>query len=109
MIYAKENHKEVYEAIVANKVFLASLQKVDQNWCELINNFIEQRQNIFNDLKKKQIKVSKKGKFLWIGNQGIGDSSEQYNLIRNELLKDKYLSISHELGLKNTNEPELFK
>lgn len=108
LIYARDNHKEAYDAIIANKDFLEALQKIDENWWKLITDFNKLRQTIINTEKNKGVDIYEEGGFLYIGYNGIGNFSEIYNLYRTELLDKKFQDIARSVGLKSSSAPELF-
>jgi hypothetical protein len=109
MMYAQDKHKKEYKEILNNKEFLCTLQKVDDNWWVLLTDFKKLKTKIIADLKKRNIKSSQKGNFFYIGNSGIGDQSETYELLRIELKAVKYQEMAKLLGLRNSSGPDIYQ
>ena len=55
MIYAKDNHRDVYDGILQNKDFLSAFKKVDENWTNLILDFKTLKKKIIADQKAAKV------------------------------------------------------
>lgn len=108
LLYAKDNHKDIYDGIMANKDFLEAFQKVDDNWSKLITDFRKLRQNFIAEQKRNGMAIKEEGGFLYFGSNGTGNFSEIYNLFKEELKGEKFQALTNALGLRSSSAPELF-
>jgi hypothetical protein len=105
MIYAKQNHPDIYNQVLQNKEFLYALQQVDQNWSNLIIAFNALKKTIAADLIKKGITMNESEEFIYMGNSGSGNFINIYNKFNLELKKEKYETIAKALGLPKAGGP----
>jgi hypothetical protein len=99
--YAKANYPEIYQGIIDNKAFVEAFLTIDQEFAQLISDYFQLKEAIFESLRKEDYTVTEDDQFWYIGNSNmkIGHSNHRapYNLLTTELAKEEYQMIVNDL------------
>lgn len=102
LLFAKENHKEIYQNVMNNNNFRYTYKKVTSNMDKLFFNFEERKKNIFKSVSKEDYNLNENDdKILLETNSGTYYTKTVKNnilQIRKELAKDKFKDIISELS-----------
>ena len=107
MIYAKQNHKDVYDGIMEDEDFLYAFKQVDENWTDLILQYNKLKDKIIATQKNNGLEISETDEFMIINGMGSGTFMKTYNIFKDELKKDKYEIIAKAMGLKTASGPDM--
>lgn len=97
LLYAREEHPDVYEGIMSNDAFRRAFARIDKNYSELIRDFFAVKIKIADKLRSRGFEVSEDDRFVWIGKHGSkkgrGHFLDTYRVLEAELGNEELIDI----------------
>jgi hypothetical protein len=94
LMFAKENHPDVYDGIMKNKGFLNAFLEVERNALELIRAYFDEKPEIYKRLESYGWKVHEDEQYLTINATGRNSRHMNfmgaYQLLNEEMKKPEY-------------------
>ena len=97
LLYAKENYPLIYSDIVANDSFKKAFLTIEAQYAQLIADYFTRIEEIAETLENQGITVRFEEKYTYIGYSGVGNFMEEYNLLKTEMEKEKYVQMMQTL------------
>ena len=91
LIFAKMHHREVYNGVISNEQFKEAFLKIDNKFSRLLDDYADRKKEIATLLGSKDISIRFDEEFDWIGNSGVGNFMDEYNVIKTELEKEPFV------------------
>ncbi len=99
MLYAKNNHKDIYDGIISNTEFKQAYNIIDQKYVNLINKYFNNKQELIGHLKSLGYNAYENENYFFIGNVGRSVFINDYNKLMEEINKGIYDEIVRDLAL----------
>jgi hypothetical protein len=90
LIYAQANHPDVYKSIMANDDFKTAFNTIDAKFASLVSAYKASLGEIKTIMSAEGYSVSEDNGCFWIGNRGVGISSDDYDTLMTEMAKPAY-------------------
>lgn len=90
LLYARDNHPEVYQGILSNNNFRLAFSTIDKKFEMLVGEMFEGIEEIKEIIKRSGVSVKEEDDLIWIGNTGHGMFKKDYNLLMTEMQKPEY-------------------
>jgi hypothetical protein len=90
LIYAQANYPDVYKAIIANDNFKTAFNAVDATFTSVISEYMANLDRIETIMTARGYSTRQADGYFWIGNTGVGISSDDYDTLMTEMAKPVY-------------------
>lgn len=90
LLYARDNHPEVYQDILSNDNFRLAFTTIDKKFEKLVEQMFSGIEEIKEIVSRSGVSVKESNDTLWFGNSGYGIFTEDYHLLMSEMEKSEY-------------------
>ncbi len=93
LIYAEQYQPDIYRELLENHPFVTAFLIVDEKFNDLIQRFLDLKNEIIQLLRQREIEVIEEDDFLFIGTEGRKMFHQDFEKLRNELTKEPYVRL----------------